>query len=83
VVNSSASVQGDILTISGNIRNDGTTEASDVELVATLFDAANQVVNAGTSAPDTLPPGATRPFLVVFSWHWEDYDRYELQVQGF
>lgn len=84
VVNSTPNVQESLLTIDGQVRNDGAVGARDVEVVATLYDAAGQVVNAaaGPANPTTLPAGASHPFQILFPSNWQGYTRYELQGQG-
>ncbi len=82
VLNSSAAVQGDTLVVSGQVRNNGATPASNVRVVASLYDAGGQIVEAGRSTGASLAAGATAPFQVVIPANWQGYDRYELQVQG-
>ena len=82
VLNSSAAVQGDVLLISGQVRNDGAAAASNVQVVASLYDAGGQIVNAAASTRAALAAGATAPFQVVFPAQWQGYASYELQAQG-
>lgn len=82
VLNSSAAVQGTALVISGQMRNTGTAPASNVRVVASLYDAGGQIVEAGMSASVSLAAGATAPFQIAIPANWQDYASYELQVQG-
>lgn len=82
VLNSSAAVQGEALVIGGQVRNNGATAASNVQVVASLYDAGGEIVNAATSTRAPLAAGATAPFQIVFPAQWQGYTSYELQVQG-
>ena len=82
VVSSNVTVQGTILLITGQVRNDGATSASSVQVVASLFDGANQIVNAGLSGTSTLTAGASGPFSISIPNNWQGYTSVELQVQG-
>ena len=82
VVSSNVAVQGTILLITGQMRNDGATSASNVQVVASLYDGANQIVNAATSGTSTLAAGATGPFSITFPANWQGYTTIDLQVQG-
>ncbi len=82
VISSNVTVQGTILLITGQMRNDGATSASNVQVVATLYDGANQIVNAASSATSTLAAGASGPFSINFPANWQGYTTSELQVQG-
>lgn len=85
IVSSAAAIQGDVLTIDGQVRNDGGTAADNVSVVSTLYDAAGQVVDAAAAdaSPASLPSGATATFQIVLAENWAGYERYELQAQGF
>lgn len=82
VVSSNVTVQGSSLLITGQVRNDGATSASNVQVVASLFDSANQIVNAGSSGTSTLAAGAAGPFSIAIPANWQGYTALELQVQG-
>lgn len=82
VLNSSAAVQGDALLISGQVRNNGAAAASNVQVVASLYDAGGQIIEAGASSRTPLPAGATALFQIAIPAHWQGYASYELQVQG-
>lgn len=82
VLNSSAAVQGDALVITGQVRNTGTTPASNVQVVASLYDAGGQIVEAGASTSISLAAGATAPFQITIPANWQGYASYDLQVQG-
>jgi hypothetical protein len=82
VLNSSAAVQGEALLIGGQVRNNGASGASNVQVVASLYDAGGQIVNAAASTRAPLAAGATAPFQIAFPTQWQGYASYELQVQG-
>ena len=63
VVSSNVTVQGTLLLITGQVRNDGATPASNVQVVASLYDGADQIVNAATSATSTPVGRRERPVL--------------------
>lgn len=85
ILNSAATVQAGVLTLGGQVRNDGSTDASSVSVVGTLYDATGRVVNAAAAdaSPASLPPGAVASFQIVLVENWDGYQRYELQAQGF
>lgn len=82
VLSSSAAVQGDALVIAGQVRNNGATSASNVQVVASLHDASGQIVEAGASTASALAAGATAPFQITIPAYWQGYASYDLQVQG-
>ena len=61
VLSSSAAVQGDALVIAGQVRNNGATSASNVQVVASLYNAGGQIVEAGASTRVSLAAGAAAP----------------------
>ena len=82
VVSSNVTVQGTVLLITGQVRNDGGTTASNVQVVASLYDAGNQIINAGVSDTSTLAAGASGPFSITIPANWQGYTTMDLQVQG-
>lgn len=71
------------LNIFGEVQNTGETASEWVQIVATLYDEADNVVGASYafSSMDIIEPGETSPFRMSIS-HWEGSDHYILEVQA-
>lgn len=70
--------------IKGEVKNNGSTPASFVKLVATLYDLNRKTagVTFGYTTLQTIPPGATSPFDIIFVNELKGGERYEIAVEG-
>ncbi len=82
VLSHDALLSGSRLTVTGEVQNNGTSDAEFVKLVITLYDAAGQVVGIGYTYTtlDKVPAGGTSPFETTVE-SLPGYDHYEIQVQ--
>jgi len=71
------------LHIRGEVVNTGSTPAEYVKIVATLYDAAGNVVGTDFTytSLDMIPAGGSSPFETGTD-HWPEFHHYELHVQG-
>jgi hypothetical protein len=83
ILSHSTATEYDWLHIRGEVSNTGSTDAEYVKIVATLYDAASNVIGVGFTYTelDVVAAGDTSPFDLGMD-QWEGMDRYELQVQG-
>jgi hypothetical protein len=74
---------GDWLHVQGEVKNTGTTPATFVKVIITLYDANGNVAGKlfTYTTLDTIPAGGTSPFDSGTD-HWPNFDHYEIQVQG-
>ena len=82
VVSSSTFIQYDSLHVVGEIRNDGSTLATSVEAIVTLYDSGGPIWNWGKDYVDDIEPAGVMPFEGVLFSHWFGYETYEVFVQA-
>jgi len=82
VVSSSTFIQYEALHVVGEIRNDGSTLATSVEAIVTLYDSEGRIWNWGWDYVDDIEPAEVMPFEEVFFSHWFGYETYEVFVQA-
>jgi hypothetical protein len=71
------------LHIVGEVQNNSGKDVEFVKIIATLYNAAGQVIGTGFTytASDIIAIGQTSPFEIIFDRH-EGMATYELQVEG-
>lgn len=83
IINDRAEMGGN-LHILGEVRNNNTRAVRSVEVFATLYNEAGQVINAAKGYVEgrDIEAGATAPFDLTFESHFTDWHHYEVQAQG-
>lgn len=76
-------LEGDTITIVGEVQNQGTEPATFVKVIATSYDRQGEVVTTGYTYThsDTMLPGGKSPFRLVID-HGEMVNQLNLKVQG-
>jgi hypothetical protein len=71
--------------IFGNVRNPEVLELRGVEVTATFYDLAGQVVDvaSGYTSPANVAPGATAPYALPTFDKGLTFARYEVRAQGY
>jgi hypothetical protein len=83
ISNDKSSEEDNYLHIRGIVENKGTTDATFVKVIFTLYDRWGNVVGLGFTYTtlDTVPAGGSSPFDAATEHH-PNFDHYILQVQG-
>ncbi len=75
--------QGSTLAILGELRNNGIQMLQGPQVMATLYDDAETVINVERlRLSDQVEPEETLPFALEFTTHFDGWARYELYSEG-
>lgn len=78
-----SSLDGNYMSILGEVQNTGLTEAEYVKVIVTFYASDGTVAGVAYTYTelDTIPAGGTSPFE-IFTPHDPSFDHYEIQVQA-
>ena len=83
VVSKNATPSASDVTVEGSVQNTGSSAASSVQVIVTLYDKLGRVIDgtASDTNPDQLAANATGTYKVTLN-HIDGYDHFAVQVVG-